>query len=99
MFTAVAGRTYEYTETVGGVQNAYISLASGTITWASGSTKRHVIVCNTNASETIANKEAVMSSSWIYVGKNCVFSSINGSSTTKYLHTYNSVTSIGDGAF
>ena len=87
MFTAVAGRTYEYTETVGGVQNAYIALASGTITWASGSTKRHVIVCNTNASDTIANKEAVMSSRWIYVGKKLwVYLTIYGSSTTKYLH-------------
>ena len=47
----------------------------------------------------ITNKEAVMSSSWIYVGKNCVFSSINASSTTKYSHTYNSVTSIGSQAF
>jgi len=61
---AITGRSYAYAENGG----SYTTIASGTVTWTSNSTKRNVIVID-YAISIVAN--IPNSSVWAYISSNC----------------------------
>lgn len=80
---AVTGRSYAYAENGG----SYTTIASGTVTWSVGSTKRNVVVIDT-ASSIIAN--IPVGGVWCYLWD---FEIYNLNSTNnpylKYIHVFN----------
>ena len=91
---ALTGRSYAYAENSSG----YTVVASGTINWTSGSTKRNVIVIDTNSS---IDAKIAVGGVWCYCSYNCktAFGSENGH--VKYIHfeTLNSLKYIATYAF
>jgi hypothetical protein len=76
---AVTGRSYAYSESGG----AYTTIASGTVTWTVGSTKRNVVTIDVNTTVTALISDGAV---WLYCSSN-----INGIScayigSIKYIH-------------
>jgi len=91
---AITGRSYAYAENGG----SYTTIASGTVTWTSNSTKRNVIVID-YAISIVAN--IPNSSVWAYISSNCYSINANNSTTLNYIHlqTLNCLNLIEDFAF
>lgn len=80
ILSLISGRTYAYSEN----GNSYITIASGTINWTAGSTKRLIIMTDNSNTIQILIPEGVI---WAYMGK-CTVSSISSASANrlKYIH-------------
>lgn len=91
---AVTGRSYAYAENLG----SYTTIASGTVTWTSGSTKRHVIGIDTASTVGSTIPSGVV---WLYCGDKVVFVNSDSVTTLKYVHfsTRTSLSSIYDSSF
>lgn len=86
---AVTGRSYAYSENGGG----YTTVASGTITWTIGSTKRNVIVIDQTDSVSITPIQLNNSTGavWVYIGDVDIYGLDCGNNEyIKYIH-FNSI--------
>ena len=80
-----AGGSYAYSENAG----PYTSTLNGTITWAVGSTKRHVIMIHPSKTSQII---IPMGAVWAYFGGDYEsFETINNNKTLKYIHLNKSI--------
>ena len=96
LLPVVTNCTYQYKQEISGVQQSN-TITSGTVTWTTGSIKRHVFLIGTNNS---INFPFPTGAIWGYLGDKITAISHVGN-TLRYIHTYNnySIGSIGDSVF
>lgn len=83
VLSAATGRTYYYGQESGGVMT-YNTIVSGTVTWTTGSIKRHVFVLDTNAT---IGYTLPASAVWCYCGLNVNSIKTNANTISlKFLH-------------
>src|ERR1035437_2442300 len=78
VFPVVIGQSYAYAENGG----SYTVITSGTVTWTSGSTQRHVIVIHTS---TTTSATIPVSAVWVYTGDK-ITGITSVATSLKYIH-------------